>query len=388
MQAKMPMQSIAEREELVAFDAVRGIAAIAVCASHVRAFLLVDFSAIPSPSLTDRVLYFATGLGHQAVIVFFVMSGWLVGGSVWRQNLSGRFFWTDYAIARLSRLWVVLIPALLWTLCIDVLGMRASGGWGYDGGQASAIHSGPAGSMPVDLSAIAMLGNAVFLQTVLVPVFGTNSPLWSLANEFWYYVLFPLMALAWHRRSNAALAFGTISLATLIVLPSDIGAGFFIWLGGAVASRLPARGGWTFMIGAGCALIGTLFAAKSGSALGSDFAVGLAVSALLVGLAGIPKKGMPVVWIRASARYLARISYTLYLFHFPLLAFIFFSLRLTQQQPTARSLAEFAALLIGVLLVSTGLWFMFERNTEMVRNAVRRTIARRKDAAIWKSHEG
>lgn len=27
-----------------------------------------------------------------------------------------------------------------------------------------------------------------------VPIFGSNGPLWSLANEFWYYVLFSLAA--------------------------------------------------------------------------------------------------------------------------------------------------------------------------------------------------
>jgi len=38
--------------------------------------------------------------------------------------------------------------------------------------------------------------NVFFLQTITVPVYGSNSPLWSLANEFWYYLLFPLLLLA------------------------------------------------------------------------------------------------------------------------------------------------------------------------------------------------
>ena len=29
-----------------------------------------------------KVFYLATGLGHQAVMIFFVLSGFLVGGSV------------------------------------------------------------------------------------------------------------------------------------------------------------------------------------------------------------------------------------------------------------------------------------------------------------------
>ena len=34
--------------------------------------------------------------------------------------------------------------------------------------------------------------NAFFLQTIVGPTFGSNGPLWSLAYEWWYYVLFPL----------------------------------------------------------------------------------------------------------------------------------------------------------------------------------------------------
>jgi len=48
-----------------------------------------------------------------------------------------------------------------------------------------------------------LLENLGFVQTVSVPVYGTNGPLWSLANEFWYYVMFSLIAVAaiqrrWH----------------------------------------------------------------------------------------------------------------------------------------------------------------------------------------------
>jgi peptidoglycan/LPS O-acetylase OafA/YrhL len=38
--------------------------------------------------------------------------------------------------------------------------------------------------------------NAFFLQTIAGPTFGSNGPLWSLAYEWWYYVLFPLVLAA------------------------------------------------------------------------------------------------------------------------------------------------------------------------------------------------
>jgi hypothetical protein len=53
-------------------DLLRGLAALLVCAGHLRSFLMVDFGEVRSPSILDRAFYFATGLGHQAVVVFFL----------------------------------------------------------------------------------------------------------------------------------------------------------------------------------------------------------------------------------------------------------------------------------------------------------------------------
>ncbi len=377
---------MADRRELVAFDAVRGLAALAVCAGHLRAFLLVDFPAIKAPSLADRIFYFATGLGHQAVVVFFVMSGWLVGGSLWRQHCSARFSWGEYAISRFSRLWVVLLPALVWTFAIDSFGIQLSGGLGYDGNQIEQIHSGPSVEKPLNLAASTFVGNVFFLQTILVPVLGTNGPLWSLANEFWYYVIFPCLALAWHRRSSArSIAVGVAGIALLAVLPFGIQWGFAIWLlgwlGFLLLRNLRKAVAWTLTIASLCLLACSLIAARLGWALlGSDLAVGIPVCGLLVGLAALPEVQSP--WLRNTAAYFARISYTLYLFHFPLLAFIFFSFHLTQRQPSFLSFCEFAALLASVLLVASGFWYLFERNTDLVRRRIRRAIARSVGGAV------
>ena len=52
-------------------------------------------------------------------------------------------------------------------------------------------------------SVTAFIGNMFGLQTILVPSFGGNFPLWSLANETWYYILFPLLVLVLRGRSIA-----------------------------------------------------------------------------------------------------------------------------------------------------------------------------------------
>jgi hypothetical protein len=62
----------------------------------------------------------------------------------------------------------------------------------------ASIYSSPAGqpfaSTP-DIGSLyspaIFLGNMGFLQGIFVHTAGTNLALWSLANEFWYYIAFP-----------------------------------------------------------------------------------------------------------------------------------------------------------------------------------------------------
>src|SRR5208337_1736443 len=50
-------------------------------------------------------------LGHQAVISFFVMSGYLVGGSVISSIRKQKDFIREYFIHRFARIYVVTVPA-------------------------------------------------------------------------------------------------------------------------------------------------------------------------------------------------------------------------------------------------------------------------------------
>ncbi len=114
------------RERFIHLDAVRGIAALLVVIGHIRGFILVDYGEAGSTGTLTKVLYFVMGLGHPAVIAFFALSGFLVGGSALEALRSGSWSAPHFAIARLSRLWVVALPALALTwladnLCILIL---------------------------------------------------------------------------------------------------------------------------------------------------------------------------------------------------------------------------------------------------------------------------
>src|SRR5712671_7599591 len=79
------------------------------------------------------------------------------------------------------------------------------------------------------------------LQEIIVPSLGSNGPLWSFANEWWYYVLFGLCMIAYcpGRRLTRVVACGAI-VAMLMVLPLSISLWFVAWgvgVGVAVLDR-------------------------------------------------------------------------------------------------------------------------------------------------------
>jgi len=169
----------------VHLDALRGFAAFSVLLNHLRDALFVDYEAIVRHNPFTSAAYLVCGLGHQAVIVFFVLSGYLVGGSVMRSVRKGNWSWRAYLLARLSRLFVVLLPALLLGGAPDWLGMHRPG--------TEAIYGGNSGmhallfNVHCALTWPILIANSLFLQTITIhlpgfgpyaaPAFGSNGAL-------------------------------------------------------------------------------------------------------------------------------------------------------------------------------------------------------------------
>ena len=367
---------------LVHLDCLRGLAALLVVVEHLRAFLFVPFPQVVSPGVITKAFYLVTGLGHQAVMIFFVLSGFLVGGSVITALQRGKWSWRTYLLRRMSRLWVVLIPALLLTLFWDKLGCGIAPE-GYHGAFREFYHSGPTPVIPADWSIGTFFGNAFFLQTILVPCFGTNGPLWSLANEFWYYLLFPLLFLVFASVQRVPARMACLLLATgiLLFLPKSILVGGVIWLLGAGVFYLIQIGKIRGIVSHPLWLIlsllltmAALLASRSGRiGEGADLLIGIGCSALVAALATKASTSYFYGVLSAGA---SEISYTLYLVHFPVLAFLFFGFfKGSQMTPGLTSGSWFAITLGGVLLYSIAIWWLFERNTDRVRKVMERSLS-------------
>jgi peptidoglycan/LPS O-acetylase OafA/YrhL len=349
-------------------DLLRGVSALLVCANHLRAAMFVDYSALQDSSLFVKLFYFLTGLGSQSVIVFFVLSGFFVGGSVikrWQQ-----FNYADYMLARLSRLWIVLVPALLLTLFVD----RAIALWAPDllgGADFATINSGPNGQY--SSAFLTFLQNLLFLQTITAPVFGSNGPLWSLCNEFWYYVSFPLLFFVFDRKAGRRTQlFAGLALAFLgaTVLQNRM-TGFLVWMLGAALYCLPRDHRLMQprrLLALALPLLGgALVLSKTPQLPGSlsMAALGIASSLLILALRGLPEMSQAIA---TMTDWLARSSYTLYLVHFPLVIWAYAAwFRGKQVVPGALNYLVFAALLAGLVLVAQVCWMLFEKHTDSAK---------------------
>jgi peptidoglycan/LPS O-acetylase OafA/YrhL len=326
-------------------DALRALAAIAVMAGHARALLLLDFGATSrSPLLAG--FYALTGLGHQAVLVFFALSGLLVGGSVLRGGQ--QFAWREYAVARFTRLFPVLLLAQVSCALLDFGGIWLFGGSGPYGGNFLGASIGPSPAIVDRMQISSFLGSLAFLPDHLVLSFGSNFVLWSLVCEFWYYILFPLIITAARPGKPrvvraVAIAF---SAAILLMLGLTNTLYFFVWVGGAAVSALPLASGRPSRVVA--ALAYPLFAAAVAvsrlpavPAVAADVAISAGTLLLLWGLRHLA--GNPPRTTRFWS-FVASFSYTLYAVHLPLLIFVTAGLeRSARWEPSLRSFALYGS---------------------------------------------
>lgn len=357
---------------------IRGVSALIVCCGHLRVALFTDLSASTATGITallQKGFYLLTSLGHQAVMVFFVLSGYFVGGSVLRA--AGRFDFRRYLVARLSRLWTPLLPALLLTLAVDQV-IRFYAPDVLSGAHYAVVNSGPNGDYSSSLPTF--LGNMAFVQTVYTSPYGTNGPLWSLASEFWYYILFPLGAIAAGviirersvRLGCALLAVFVGATVSWHLLPS-----FPIWLLGVPVFLLNRRGGYRpnrwFTVSSVLLFIASLLVAKMlpfGGVSGwfGDLLVGVSFTAVLLSVINVELPRLPALDLRKLAFWLSEISYTLYIVHMPVVLLIYaLYYRNRQLNFGATGLLQYFGWLALILVVAVAMWYLFERNTPLVR---------------------
>lgn len=366
-------------------DLVRGLAALLVVADHLRSMYFVK-QEDGFDQHWEKALHLSLTLGHQSVMVFFVLSGYLVGGQTLRAWMTGCWETRRYAIARMSRLWTVILPAIAIGVAVDRLGIHLFGEHGIYG---AAAGKNMQLSVSSTLGAREIVGNAAFVQTVRVETVGSNVPLWSIANEFWYYTIFPcLIAVAVVRSTAWRVVIGLAVVAALLFVGHDIALYGTIFGFGAALSMLPpmdllARTAIRRLLWAGFPLAMAAGRLAPDGYL-ADLLVAVPFGVLL--LAIVNNRRHEDLRFGTAARQLAAFSFTLYAVHFPLLVFGKAWVEESSSdlwQPTFRNLAAGAGIWLATVSVAALMALLFERRTSRVRAwATRRFDNQRVAAAV------
>ncbi len=208
------------RETSLYLDLARILAAVAVFIHNAK-----------KESITSGFLSPLGQFGDEAVIIFFVISGIVIAYVTHQRENSA----VSYALARLSRLWSVIIPAVILTIILDCIGPHID----------PAVYD--AFLLPLWRPEFASLWQAVapivFLNQIwLWPVGpGTNGPFWSIGYEAWYYIGFGLVIFlrGWVRVFCLGAAVALVGPSILSLAPLWIlGVVIFHLLGRASSSKL------------------------------------------------------------------------------------------------------------------------------------------------------
>jgi len=293
--------SASERRGVIpCMDGVRGFACLLVLVAHsVRYFMPRDSDLRP----------FTAGLGKTGILIFFVLSGFMMMYHYHTSRQLSARYWYAFAIRRFFRIYPAYVfTVLLFCLFSSYTHMH----WGY-------------------------LPRYLFLME-----FNVRTHLWSIPPEITFYLLFPLLSCALfilpvHRHGKLAILCAT--LFTLCLIPFDVPqtsvignlkyflAGMlaaYLYLEYPLQDHLTAKQ-WNGLL-AGCfavfiALIAIFNNVQFRFPNGIALIWGTLVCILMLTAGPYAKGWAGAIFIHPFVRYCGTISYSLYLIH-PLIIFI------------------------------------------------------------------
>jgi peptidoglycan/LPS O-acetylase OafA/YrhL len=284
-----------EKQHIASLDGLRGIAAAAVVFSHMH----LIFPALESLQVI--------GIGDRSVAIFFALSGFLMA-YLYGDRPINRTAVADFLVSRFSRIYPVYLVAV-----VAVIALSSIPGFDF----INPIH-----------------GPKEIVRHVLL--FGSSGVLWSVPPEIQFYLLFPLIWLFLTDRKRyqalGLLIAGFLAVDALLGFP---GPGILLlsklafFLFGAAAGRLHStlvgqqlRQPVGTPIGL-LALALPLFVLVSGQLFPTiESAWGLApafAAALAVLLVAREHPISAALFAAPPMRFLGKISFSLYLFHVPVM---------------------------------------------------------------------
>ncbi|MBB2144092.1 acyltransferase family protein [Pedobacter sp. LMG 31464] len=185
------------KDSLKALDGLRGLSALYVLIHHARLALTQSYQSglVMHPEKYewyDKLLVYFFGLfkfGHEAVIIFFVLSGFVIHLKQASSNYDfENFKIIAYLKKRIIRIYPTLLVSFLLCLLIDFLIYKF---------------------IPDNLGIFSKYTFSSFLYNLFLipdaPIWGNNFPVWSLKHEWFFYMMYPL--LLWLANKSSFLPF-------------------------------------------------------------------------------------------------------------------------------------------------------------------------------------
>lgn len=185
-------------------DTFRFFAAFFVVLTHARFWFFQPYGLLEeeSKNIFTQVLFSLTSLGGDAVVMFFILSGFLVGGRTIEKLCNGEFISpSSFALSRFVR---IIIP-LAAVLCINSVFNTIQG-------------------LPNDLWRI--VGNLLCLQGAFVEPEPGIGVLWTMSYIVWFYMLILSFMLIAQKQSSVALG-GICTLFLTLWVFLHTGEGLF-----------------------------------------------------------------------------------------------------------------------------------------------------------------
>jgi peptidoglycan/LPS O-acetylase OafA/YrhL len=293
--------------------------------------------------------------GFVGVDVFFVISGYLISQRILYPRLAGEFSYREFYAKRIRR----ICPALLTTVFVTLL----VGSWVLPPDMVMQLATSAA------TASLSVANVQFFLESGYWDTVSWSKPLlhtWSLGVEEQFYCVWPLaLSLIWLRRGTSTLAvLGLLavlfSIVTAVVTPHFPSAAFYLtpfriheFLLGTLAVWLDdvrwenVRGGAAlqsllFLTGLGLILASAAWLDES-SVFPGYLVLLPTVGASLI-IVSRHSTGIGVALSNRVVRYLGRISYSIYLIHWPILVLLRWQLDELDMVASAAALSATIAL--------------------------------------------
>lgn len=326
-----------DKTNLDFLDSFRGIAALIVLVGHARWLLWEGYSIgyIIHPetyTLIEKVsMYFLTifKFGHESVMFFFLLSGFVIHLKYSKALVSiskSNFEFIPYFFKRFKRIYPPLIFAILLTFVLDKIGA----GLGFSIYQKNTPIQLINQNINFNHLPINFIGNLFLITNSTVEIWGSNSPMWSLKLEWWFYLIYPFFIFFNSKSILNGLLF-TIGLGLLSFFVKDFNfltsvlSSFLFWfLGTFLADIYTRRLPWSNKFLSFLVILIPMAIVFSNS-IENDFVIDLMWVIGFFGLLNfcffLQQKGISFTLFN-KLKWLGNCSYTIYIIHFPILVFM------------------------------------------------------------------